>query len=213
MISNCNIDNVVDFSFFFFCKARYRPVVISYDSGNKLLKVIDVGNDNYIKKLDMLIVPFIKVGEFSFEDDYNAIKNSIKFNFTEDILKVIDKKYPRIYIEDLDLMINFNEDFKSVRFFEFFKEAKELTYKDVNFFSQSYREVGKVIRENDPNIIINESGLESEKLGITISRIFKDKGYSDEIESVLIASQEYISEEGIDLDDLYKSITGEDFPT
>ncbi|AXT61367.1 hypothetical protein D1816_13760 [Aquimarina sp. AD10] len=161
----------------------------------------------------MLIVPFIKVGEFNFEDDYNTIKNSIKLNFKEDILEVINKKYPRIYIEDLDLMINFNEDFKSVRFFEFFKDAQELIYKDINIISESYKAIKKIIQESDPNVIVNESGLETETLGIKIARASKERGYSDEIESVLIGSKDYISEEEIDLNDLYKSITGEDYPT
>lgn len=157
----------------------------------------------------MKIIPFKKVGQFNFSDDYKTIIKNINGNFKEDILEVIDKKYPRIYIEDLDLMVNFEEDSKRVRFFEFFKDAKEIFFEDIDLISKSYSYLEEEIRKKDPNITIEKSGLESEILGISISKEVN----SDIVESVLLGSKSYISEQEIDLDDLYKSIMGEDYPS
>ena len=161
----------------------------------------------------MLIIPFIKVDEFNFSDNYNQIKEKIDCNYKEDVLEIIEKKYPRIYIEDLDLMINFNEDLESVRFFEFFKEAIELIFNQIDLKSEPKETVEKVFRSNDLDVNLHKSILESKNLGITITYSAAQASIPNRIESVLIVERDYHSEEKIDLNDLYKSITGEDYPS
>ena len=161
----------------------------------------------------MLIIPFIRVGEFNFKDNYNQIKRKINCSYREDVLEIIEKKYPRIYIEDLDLMINFNDDLESVRFFEFFKDSQELTFNQIDLKSEPKETVEKVFRNNDPDVNLHKSILESKKLGITITYSEAQASIPNRIESVLIVDRDYNSEEKIDLNDLYKSITGEDYPS
>lgn len=161
----------------------------------------------------MEINSFKNVDRFNFSDNYDIVKGKIEGEFVEDFLEVIDKKYPRIYIENLDLMINFEEDSMSVRFFELFNEEKKITLEGSNLILNDYSTIEKKIKEKDLNVTINESGLESEFMGIVITRIMDEENYSNKVESFLIGNKSYFSEEDIDLDDLYKSIMGEDYPS
>lgn len=161
----------------------------------------------------MLIIPFIKVGKFNFNDNYDQIKGKIDFSYREDVLEIIEKKYPRVYIENLDLMINFNEDLESVRFFEFFKDSQDLTFNHIDLKSEPKETLEKVFRSNDPDVKLHKSILESKNLGITITYSEAQASIPNRIESVLIVDRDYHSEEKIDLNDLYKSITGENYPS
>lgn len=161
----------------------------------------------------MEIIPFKRVGNLKFNDSYKLIKEVLsKYEIVEDILEVNDKRYPRIYVKDLDLMINFNEDSNSIRFFEFFKDSKNVFYNDLDLFSETYYLIEKEVKKQDSELNIEESGFESEKLGFVVSRLLDDNDYTNKIESLLIGSKSYFSESEIDLNDLYKSFMGEDLP-
>ena len=138
----------------------------------------------------MDIIPFKKVGQYNFSDDYDSVKSTIKGKFNEDTLEVLDKKYPRIYIENFDLMINFEEDSKSIRFFEFFKNAKDVIFEGLDLTSESYSTLKDFIKKKDSNTSIEKSSFESEKFGLTISREMD----SNMVDSVLIGSKSYFLE-------------------
>ncbi len=161
----------------------------------------------------MKIKPFEGIDNINFDDNYNEVKNKLRSKYEEDMNHFMDKKYPRLYIKELDLIICFYEDYKSIRYFEFHKESKEIIFQGVNLINKEYSELLKFIKEIDSNIEIDESDFTSKKLGITVGREVVDSKYSEEITSIVIFDDKYCSEPEIDLEELYKSIMGKDYPS
>jgi hypothetical protein len=158
------------------------------------------------------VAPYKGINDLLFKNNYKQVFNKLgNYTLIEDFSEVIEKRFPRILVEELGLMINFNTNKQSIRFFEFLKIHDNLFYKNINLFDNSYDKLEKKIREYDSEININSEGFQSNKLGISILRKLKDGIYNQEIDSVLIFSKEYNNEPEIDLNELYKSIMGDDF--
>lgn len=159
----------------------------------------------------MNITPYIGIDNLNFNDTYTSIKDKLNYKFEEDIIKVVDKKYPRIYVEDKDLMINFSEDYKSIRFFEFFNPHIKLTYKNIDLPTNNYDDIKKTACAYDDEVEVSDSGFITKKLGFSVGRKLENNSYTNKIESIIIFNKGYYSEPEIDLDELYKSIMGDDY--
>lgn len=159
----------------------------------------------------MNIISYKSVENFYFDDNIEIIKSKLNTNYSEDILEVIGKKTPRIYVDEFDLMISFNEDFQSIRYFEFFKPKTKLEISNFEISNKSYDELEKIFLDMDSKLEILDSGFSSKKMGVNVSRVLKDDIFINEIDSILIFSETYYSEPEINLDDLYKSIMGDDY--
>lgn len=159
----------------------------------------------------MDIKPYKSVGGLYFTDNYNSIKNKLQYSIEETIIDVAGKQYPQIYVKDLDLIINFKEEGESIRYFEFYSESNKLLLDDIDITKVSFEFLLKKIKKEDKEIIIEDSSFESKKYGINVSRKLIDSNYLNEIDTVLIYSKEYSTEPEIDLDELYKSIMGDDY--
>lgn len=157
----------------------------------------------------MDIISYKSVGHLNFTDSYTTIKTKLKkYDLDENVKKFMDKRYPRIYIKELDLMINFQEDGNSVRFFEFFELSKDIFLNNVNIKKEKYSNLMKIIKNEEPNLEVEESDFTSRKFGFRAGCCAGSSDNSNELDSILIFNKDYLSEPEIDLDELYKSIMG-----
>ncbi len=163
--------------------------------------------------IKFIFKPYKSVGTLLFKDTYSEILNKLNnYQIFESYEEVIDRKYPRILVIELYLMINFNEDKESIRFFEFLDNDVDIdvVLNDISLFKSSYKVLERKISELDKNIEIDESGFKTNDFGFEVSRKLINNKYTDKIETLLLFSDKYNEESEIDLNELYRSITGKE---
>lgn len=160
----------------------------------------------------MNIISYQSVGRLNFKDDYATIKKKLEtYDLDENIQEFMGKRRPRIYIMALDLMINFQEDGNSVRFFEFFESSKDIYLKELSLKEVGYDDLEKEIRHKEQDLELSEDGFTSKTFGFRVGRCLGDSAYTNELSSILVFNKDYLSEPEIDLNELYKSIMGDNY--
>jgi len=119
----------------------------------------------------------------------------------------MDITYPVLYVEALDMVIQFSVDGSGIRFFEFFQPKIELLCGDARV-SGNYVEVLRQVRELDEDIEQDNDGFVSAKLGITVNRQLEGGLYSSKVEGLIVFSKDYFDEPEADEDDFLKFYLG-----
>ena len=92
----------------------------------------------------MRINPFKSVGDLFFNDSVDSIKLKLdNYKLHESRKTILNKEIFSVYIEELDLVITFNQDYKSILSFEFFNCVTDLKYEEVNLSNSNYNQIKK----------------------------------------------------------------------
>ena len=160
----------------------------------------------------MRINPFKSVGDLFFNDSVDSIKLKLdNYKLHESRKTILNKEIFSVYIEELDLVITFNQDYKSILSFEFFNCVTDLKYEEVNLSNSNYNQIKKKIAGLDLELEIRKDGFISKKLGFSVWRKIYNNSYLNKVESIFVFSKEYDIDEEIDLDELYESIMSKDY--
>ncbi len=151
----------------------------------------------------MKITPYTGIDDLMFNDGYEAIKAKLTYEFEETVAEEMDKVYPVLYVQELDLLIQFNENMESIRYFEFLQPSLALVCEDV-VLSGDYVDVLNQMKTLDADGEITDDAFTSAKLGVTVSRQLEDGLYSNKVEGVVVFSKEYFNEPEPDEDDFLK---------
>lgn len=147
----------------------------------------------------MKYIPFLQFGQFLFSQSFEEIKAKIGAysHVTISHMTELAKQYPSIYIQDIDLLIIFNENGDQVRFAE---TTTDITLEGHNLHTQSIADVMAHFGQYDEDILLNEEGsVESAKYGFIVSKDSEKIG-----NEVLIGSKSYFDDEEITPDDIIK---------
>ena len=151
----------------------------------------------------MKITPYTALDNLNFTDSYEDVKAKLEFDYEESISEDMDTVYPVLYVEETDMMIQFNEDASSVRYFELLSPKADVFCEDTEL-AGNYIEVLKRIRELDADIETEDDGFTSSQLGITVSRQLEDGLYSNKVEGIVVFSKAFLDEQEADPDDFLK---------
>ena len=155
----------------------------------------------------MNITPYAAVDNLSFTDNYKEVKVKLEHDYEENTTEIMDITYPVLYVEALDMVIQFSEDASSIRFFEFFQPKMELLCGDIRL-SGNYVEVLRQVREFDSDLEQDNDGFVSAKLGVTVNRQLEGGLYSSKVEALIVFSKDYFDEPEADEDDFLKFYLG-----
>jgi len=144
----------------------------------------------------MEIFPYVGVGDFHFEENFNSIKSKLsEFKMVHERDKVeMDRTFPSLYVQDIDLYIVFLENGERVRFFETGNEVHHLG-KDLH--NEPLKELRQVYRKLDKNLTKVDDGIDSPMFGIRITKNDDNAG-----NTVLVYSKEYAAEPAVSEDDI-----------
>ena len=151
----------------------------------------------------MEFIPFKQVGDFSFNQSFDEIK---RFLHTHKNVRLgerveLDKRYPSIYIPDLEVYIVFDQDGTSVRTIEV---ESDIYLNGINLHSTSLSKLKSHFFKLDDKLVTEEEGeIESRKFGFIISKDNEKDG-----NTVFVYSRRYMDEDKISPDDIIKFYLG-----
>jgi hypothetical protein len=150
----------------------------------------------------MDIISYKGIDDLMFTDSLEIIKRKVsQYKGVKQIDKVVmDKVYPSIYVKDINLVIVFNEDVKSVRYFEI---EHDVYHQGVNLHSENLIKLKSFYRGLDPDIVIESDGFDSQKFGLSVTKLGSSKK-----NNVLVYSKDYLDEDEISEDDIIKFYLG-----
>lgn len=155
----------------------------------------------------MNITSYTAIDNINFSDSYKAVKAKLEYDYEENTTEIMDITYPVLYVEALDMVIQFSEDSTSIRFFEFFQPKMELLCGDARL-SGNYVEVLRQVRELDEDIEQDNDGFVSVKLGVTVNRQLEGGLFSSKVEGLIVFSKDYFDEPEPEEDDFLKFYLG-----
>lgn len=157
----------------------------------------------------MEFISYNSYGVFNFKDSYSEILDklfNLKYHAGEK--EFLGKKNKTIYLEDIELQINFSEDSSRIETFEI--EKGKFIHLGKNLFEFNYVEVLNNYSKIDKEIKISEDGFETKKFGFGIYRKLKNSNQINKIDNIIAFSKEYNEhEEEYDVDDIINFYLGE----
>ena len=150
----------------------------------------------------MDIIPFEKVGEYKFNESFEEFKNRLSSFKRVDIGEKVelDKKYPSIYIFDIELFVVFTEDGARIRYIE---ADQDIYHQGVNLHKEKLSELKKKYSQIDESATFEPEEVNSPLFGIIISGELEKQG-----NTVLVYSREYEEEDELSPDDIIKYYLG-----
>ena len=151
----------------------------------------------------MRYIPFKLVGSFSFYQSFMEVKEIIrsynKFYISEKV--ELNFHYPTVFINDINLLIVFNSNGNSIRYFE---TKEDIYFKGVNLQKMNIIKIFDFFIGKDKSIYIDDEGsLISNKYGFIIS---KSNNVAEN--EVLLFSEEYLNEKEVSPDDIINYYLG-----
>lgn len=138
----------------------------------------------------MEIIPFKSVGEYSFTDGRQTLRENISLEYQVGVDDLDGHKEYYDFYPGADLLIYFDEH-ETVSAFEFFSPDAE--YKDIDILNETYSKLIELFTVFDPTITIDEDGFDAPALGIRIHAP-DSENENDQPESVLIYREGYYEE-------------------
>src|SRR5687768_7675553 len=117
----------------------------------------------------MEIFPYVGVDDFHFEENFNSIKSKLsKFKTVHERDKVeMEKTFPSLYVQDINLYIVFLENGLGVRFFEIGDDVHHLGR---NLHKEPLKELAKVYKKLDKDMTKVNDGIDSPMFGMRITK-------------------------------------------
>lgn len=142
------------------------------------------------------ITPYVALKNFEFADNYQSIKSKLsKFKIVHDGPKIeMDKEYPSLYIQDIELLIVFLESGNRVRYFEI---DSDVHHEGKNLHREPLSKLRLMYKKLDENLEKLDDGIKSPLFGIQITKSEIKSG-----NSVLVYSKEYANEPPISEEDI-----------
>lgn len=146
----------------------------------------------------MEIFPYVGLNGFRFEDDLATIKRKLLgFTTVHASTKMeFDKRYPSLYIQDIDLLIIFLEKGERVRYFEI---ASDVQHMAINLFRTPLKQLSEAYKKVDKDLMKLDDGIDSPMFGIRVS-----KNQDKDGNLILVYSQEYATEPLVTEEDIIK---------
>jgi hypothetical protein len=151
----------------------------------------------------MEFIPFKQVGDFLFNQSFDEIRKSLSAHKHVQLGERVelDKRYPSIYVPDLEVFIVFDPDGRSVRAIEV---ESDIYLSGINLHSTSLSKLKSHFFKLDDKLVTEEEGeIESRKLGFIIS-----KDNEKDRNTVFVYSKRYMDEDKISPDDIIKFYLG-----
>ena len=151
----------------------------------------------------MEFIPFKQVGDFLFNQSFDEIRKSLSAHKHVQLggRVELDKRYPSIYVPDLEVFIVFDPDGRSVRAIEV---ESDIYLSGINLHSTSLSKLKSHFFKLDDKLVTEEEGeIESRKLGFIIS-----KDNEKDRNTVFVYSKRYMDEDKISPDDIIKFYLG-----
>jgi len=138
----------------------------------------------------MKIIPFRSVGDLNFTDDRQTLRDKIggEYQSGSDELDGVKEYYD--FFPERDMLIYFGADDK-VNAFEFFSPEPE--FRDIDILSESYGKLIELFTVFDPELIVEDSGLDSAAFGIGVHAPDSEDA-NDLPESVFVYREGYYDE-------------------
>jgi len=135
----------------------------------------------------MEIIPFKSVGNYTFTDSRQSLREEVGLEYQVGVDDLGGNKEYYDFFPGADLLIYFDEN-ETVNAFEFF--SPEAEYKDIDILSETYSKLIELFTVFDPTIVIDEDGFDAPALGIRVHAP-DSENENDQPESVLIYRKGY----------------------
>ena len=151
----------------------------------------------------MKITPYKSLGDFNFDDGFEDTKSKLgeykRVEYSESV--EMGKRYPSIYIHDIDLLIVFTISGDRVRHFE---TEGEIYHQDLSL-QNGVDSLFKHYSKHDPDIKKDDNGFDTPSFGFSVG-VSEDHPKRN---TVLVYSKDYKKEPPITKEDILKHYLGE----
>jgi hypothetical protein len=139
---------------------------------------------------------YTRLGDVNFTDRYDAVRQKVSAfkNVHERVKQELNKSFPTIHVQDLELLIVFVESGETVRYFEI---GSDVFHLNRNLHTEPLKRLRQVYKELDNGLLILEDGIDSQLFGVRITKPEDSDG-----NDVLVYNKDFTKEAEVSEDDI-----------